>query len=296
MAQLFEVTEHTVSVYRQGYKLSIRLPVLSEFKYGGKNEETPHIEIKCDPYEDARNFIAFQFKGLPYGKSKWFVCMLWMEQVFGTELLEYYFNHFRITHAHIAFGMDIKLADVLFNKLWGQKAGVYYSKEGQLETIYLQPNNKNLEIAIYDRKSKMKNRNLKKEALENTRVEFRLGRLNLDFKKIQQEDIISKPFNMIKMYDFQAVKESDRHSQDTLTALSVMGLLPYFRTLSKYRREVFKKNIKEYLTPICTEKELSKLWRSEIKRVTKLIPFKTYKKSTTPDHLRGIFNSTYFND
>jgi len=281
---------------KAGYLFYTRLPLFSEFNYQSRNEETPHLVIKCAPVHGDRKFIAIEFKGHPYKNEHWYCALLWIIEIFGRRLLKQYWDKLIISHIDLAVGLDFPLNEVLFDKLWGQKAAVFYNNAGAHETIYLQPKNPKLEVAIYDRKAKMRNRRINKVAVENTRIEIRLGKLNWQFSELlSSPESTIKPFKMLKLYNFSKIKKSKQFNNDQLLALKVMGILPYLRTFNKYRRDTKRLDLKKHLIPILNIKLIEDLWLSELKRMSKLIPFRKYS-SPVPKSLRAKFITEYFNE
>lgn len=257
---------------RAGYEYFLRLPLYSDFTYSGRNEETPHIIIKCNHTADDRRFIAFELKGHPYSRGRWYFVRLLMEQVLDAELYNEYWNKLTVSNVHIAIGSDIKLSNLLFDKLMARKAGIYFNSNGELELIYFQPNNKVQEIAVYDRNAKVKNRNISKRPDEPTRAELRLGKMKVLFCDfLDNHDYLLK-FDKLKSYDFSKAIVSGEFDRYEIMAIQAMGLTTFLRRHSKYEVAKFRKRLSPFLIPVIELDTINKLWQKEARNMAVMDP------------------------
>lgn len=281
---------------RNGYEVFLRVPLLSEFNYAKRNEEVPHIVVKCDYAYGNRYFLAIECKGHPYNKKQWFLVRLWLESILGYELLNIYKEEIFVTDFDITIGVDFPLGSYLFDFVWGQKSAWFTSKTGEFETIYIQPHNKRLEACIYNREAKVRNRGINKKIREPSRIELRFGKRKILLDKFFNTlDFLPKAFKRTRIYSLQNIIKQSDVCEDQIIALKAAGLVPYLRQISKYRREKFRKNIKPYLIPAIDFSKIEPLWNDELKKLKKIRPLKVYKGSKY-NILRTEFVSTYFKD
>ncbi len=258
---------------RLGYEFYMRLPLYSDFVFSGRNEETPHIVVKCNHPTPGRKFIVFEFKGHPYNKGRWYFARLYLEQLLSVELYKEYWSDIVISGAHIAIGSEIHIHNLLFDKLMARKAALFFSSDGDLELIYFQPKNRTLEIAVYDRNAKVINRNIAKRPNESTRAEVRLGKMNMSFDQFINEHGYLNKFNYLKAYDFRKIIESGVFDRYQIMAIQAMGLTPFMRKHSKYERAKFRKALKPYLIPVIKLGTIETLWLKQTKKMAAMNPF-----------------------
>jgi hypothetical protein len=295
LALKLNVGEKQIKYSRDGYSIFLRLPLFSNFNYSGRNEETPHLVIKCNHRLNDRRFIGIEFKGHPYKQEHWFCASIWIDKIFGRELLNTYWEQFQVTGIDIAIGSDIELNHYLFDKLWGQKAAIYFDSFAGFELIYLQPKNKKLEIAVYNRIRKLTNRKINKVAKEKTRIEIRIRR-----EKIYLSDLFNEPeplikaFNMIKIYDLRRIEKLTLFNEDRLLAIKAMGVMPYLRAKKKYQRAVMRKAIKPFLIPLIDMDKIKSFWLDELKIIKVWTPNISYRGKRSKE-LRNKFIEEYIN-
>ena len=285
---------------RSGYEIFIRLPLFSNFSYASRNEETPHLVVKCGYIYGDGNFIIIECKGHPYTFEHWYIASLWLEKTFGYKLLAKYFEKMLITNVDIALGVNLKLENYLFDNVWSQKTALFTSSLGEFETIYLQPHNKRLEMCIYNRLSKVRNRGILKVPREPSRIEFRIGKLKLTAEKFFNNPTeLLEAFRRFRIYDLEKVKLSNILSEDQLIAISAIGLTPYLRKKNKYNREYLRKVLKPFLIPVINFEIIYKQWQKEITKMKVIQPFKKYDNVNgvdIQDDLRKEFIKKYTNN
>ncbi|MBL4941912.1 MAG: hypothetical protein JKY81_09640 [Colwellia sp.] len=218
-------------------------------------------------------YISFEFKGHPYSKGRWYFARLFLEKILTIKLYKEYWPNIMISSAHIAIGSEIHLRNLLFDKLMARKAGLYFSSDGDLELIYFQPKNRVMEIAVYDRKAKVVNRNIAKRPNESTRAEVRLGKMNMSFEHFINEHGYLNKFDYLKSYDFQQIIESGVFCRYATMAIQAMGLTPFMRKHSKYERAKYRKALKPYLIPVIELESIQTLWLKQTKKMAVMNPF-----------------------
>lgn len=275
-----------------GYKYFLRLPLFSNFNYAGRNEETPHMVIKCCHKAGDRKFIAYEFKGHPYNKSEWYCARLYIEQTLAKELYKEYWSELLVTDVHIAVGSDIPLSHLLFDKLRARKAGIYFNSNGEMELIYMQPKNRTQELAIYDRHAKAKNRKLKFRPNEATRAELRLGKMRIPFTNFLVDHTYVDKFQSIKSYDFKKLADAKGLGRYELMAIQSMGLIPFMRKHTKYERTKLRKTIGPYLVPVININSIKSMWSKQISKISVMDQFKDIPASKEKK-FKAMFNSKY---
>ncbi|MDO6447153.1 hypothetical protein Q4493_15385 [Colwellia sp. 1_MG-2023] len=279
---------------RNGYEIYCRVPLLSDFNYAKRNEETPHLVIKCSYMHGSRNFLLIECKGHPYSSKEWYLVRLWLERILGYKLLKKHQNNIYITSFDIAIGVDISIENYLFDFVWGQKAGWFTAPSGQLETIYIQPHNKSIEVCIYNRKAKVRNRGVLKKITSPSRIELRFGRRKIaldDF--FNTLDFLPNAFKRSRVYNLEKIVTQSDLDEDQIIALQSAGLVPYLRKISKYRREKIRKQIKPHLEPTIDFSLAKPLWEKYLKKVKRMRPCAKYT-ARKYDLLRNEFIFTYF--
>lgn len=270
---------------KYGYDNYLRLPLFSSFNYETHNEETPHLAIKCNYLYGGRRFILIEFKGHSYDAEHWLCCGFWLRKIFGKKLLEEYWPQMLITNIHLAFNFDTSINNLLFNKTLTRKSALYFNGHGEIETIYFQPKNRKNETCIYDRKAKMKNRNLTVSPETNFRAEVRLGKLSMPFDELlKKPESLIKTFNRIQAFDLQRLKEANIFHRDTLLAIKLGGIKAYRQQLpSKHEKELFNKKIKPHLNSLINMDFIRDSYRTEVDHIKIICPLimrkhKKYKK------------------
>lgn len=280
--QLAESTSTPLSqvlLTRAGYDYFLRLPLFSEFNYATSNEETPHMLVKCSHKASDRRFIAFELKGHKYSKGEWHCVRLFMEQILSAELYEEYWDKLTVSNVDIAIGSDLPISQLLFDKLMARKAGIYFDSNGDTESVYFQPKNRSQEIAVYSRLAKAKNRGLNIEVQENTRVELRLGKMQVPLNDfINNHDYLLK-FENIKSYNFGRIKDSSILGKYELMAIHAMGLTPFLRKHVKEERSKIRGAIKPYQVPVIDLKNINRLWLKQVDKLEVMDPFNKLPKS-----------------
>lgn len=141
LSRIYKVSKTHIIQSKNNYNQFIRLPLLSNFKYNARNEETPHIVLQCAPIDETRYFIAIECKGHPYSREQFYSVRLWLEYIFSAQLLNIYKDRILLNRFDIALNTNLLLKDYLFDSKWSKKTALYTSAEGDLETLYIQPKN-----------------------------------------------------------------------------------------------------------------------------------------------------------
>ncbi|MDX2370958.1 MAG: hypothetical protein QNK36_21565 [Colwellia sp.] len=287
-------TKNQILHPKYGYNAFLRLPLFSAFSYEGSNEETPHLTVKCDYRYGGRRFILIECKGHPYEDRHCYCLKLWLQQIFGRELLKKYWSEMLITNIHLAFGFNKDINDLLFKKNMARKSAIYFDSHGGFETIYFQPKNRMKETCIYDRNVKMKKRKLPVKPQSDYRAEIRLGRMSMAFEEFfEKPDSLIKTFNRIKAYDLIKLEKAQVLSHDALLAIKVMGVTAYLRAQpTKYQREVVNKTIKPFLHKLIDMDLIRGLYYEEVDRIKLINPLIKCKDKLYKE-VKHIFKTLY---
>lgn len=275
-----------------GYEFVLRVPLFSEnFNYTTKNEEIANMFIKCSPKASDRKFIAFELKGHPYKTEQWYCVRLFLEHILSVENYEKYWEEIKITDVHIALGYDLHLSELLFDKLRARKAGLYYN-QSEPETVYFQPQNKAMQIAVYDRYTKVRKRGLNFQPKERTRAELKLGRQTMLLKEFITEHTYLDKFYTLKAYNIQKIKNSQIFSKYELLALQAMGLTPFLCAHNAYEKSKIRRNLKPYLIPVTNLIKIKAKWLKEVKRMKVMDP-STNISNANQTKFKGRFRDMY---
>lgn len=293
LSRIYKVSKTHIIQSKNNYNQFIRLPLLSNFKYNARNEETPHIVLQCAPIDETRYFIAIECKGHPYSREQFYSVRLWLEYIFSAQLLNIYKDRILLNRFDIALNTNLLLKDYLFDSKWSKKTALYTSAEGDLETLYIQPKNSALEICIYDRKSKVRNRNIKKIPTSKSRIEFRFGKNQIPLSNFSSAELlIEKAFGRQKIYDLNTIRKADILHEDQLLALTSLGFLPFIQKQSKYKRSRLREAISAHLITAIEPGSLPLHSNAAIRKLRYLLPCKSFKGSHE-DNTINEFNLAY---
>ncbi|MEJ6534692.1 hypothetical protein [Pseudoalteromonas lipolytica] len=296
LSSMLSVPPSQIFHSKNSYEIFMRLPLFSQFNYSSKNEETPHIVIQCSyKYETtSRYFITIECKGHPYTRQQFFAVRLWLEYILGFELFEIYKDKILVTKIDVALNTNLALSNYLFDSSWSKKVATFTSANGDIETLYIQPKNKSLEICIYDRGAKIRNRGILKKLRSPSRIEFRFGKQKVLLSNYTtNNDSFHKAFVRLKIYDFSKVVDSELFNDDQLMALKSVGLKPYLQKASKLEREKLRKKLKPFLCAFIKPSSSQKLWDEALRKIKYLDPSKNFKGDSAV-RVRKEFVSTYF--
>lgn len=280
LSHIYNVPKKDIIQAKNNYNQFMRLPLLSNFKYKARNEETPHIVLQCAPINETRYFIAIECKGHPYSREQFYSVRLWLEYIFSAQLLNTYKNRILLNRFDIALNTNLLLKNYLFDSKWSQKTAMYTSAEGNLETLYIQPKNEDLEICIYDRNSKVRNRNITKKPTSTSRIEFRFGNNKIPLSNFSSaEGLVKRALGRQKIYDLNTIREAEILNEDQLLALTSLGFVSYIQKQKKYKRTRLRQVLSSHAITAIEASLQSVHYNAAIRKLRYLLLYKSFKGS-----------------